>query len=163
MIGTIHCPNNTTICGKQLERMFPTTQSQYPDPSHQSNREICANCIRSGTRPKKAFAAAVYLRRIDQYYLIHCSLLMARQRLALLKEKGGQLTIPRLELLALLIGTRLANFILMEMSPQVHKIRVYSDSQAARIQSGTKMVHLSTTDVGKSKRISKNGKLRSFW
>ncbi|VDO47284.1 unnamed protein product [Haemonchus placei] len=54
---------------------------------------------------------------------------MARQRLAPTKNKS--IAIPRLELLALLIGTRLIKFILKEIKLKISTINIYSDSQVA--------------------------------
>ncbi|VDO05858.1 unnamed protein product [Haemonchus placei] len=54
-----------------------------------------------------------------------------KRKLKPLKEKGKHLTIPRLELLALLIGVRLTNFVFKEISLNIGNIRIYSDSQIA--------------------------------
>ncbi|KIH60745.1 integrase core domain protein [Ancylostoma duodenale] len=79
----------------------------------------------------RSYAAAVYSRNITPHGQIRCALMAARQRLAPIKSNMKLLTIPRLELLALQIGTRLTDFILKEISLKITTIRIYSDSQVA--------------------------------
>ncbi|CAJ0595387.1 unnamed protein product [Cylicocyclus nassatus] len=57
-----------------------------------------------------SYAAAVYIRTLNRYGTVQSGLLMARQRLAPMTSKNKRITIPRLELLALLIGTRLTSY-----------------------------------------------------
>lgn len=77
----------------------------------------------------RSFAAVVYLRTTDSHGAIGSTLLMARQRLAPINNKSRTLTIPRLELLALLIGIRLSDFVIKEIHTTISEIRIYSDSQ----------------------------------
>lgn len=65
---------------------------------------------------------------------------MARQRLAPMKQQENNITIPRLELLALLCGIRLTSFVLTELPIQIRNIYLYSDSQVTLhwIQSNAK-------------------------
>lgn len=79
----------------------------------------------------RSYAAAVYLRTICKNCNIETSLVMARQKLAPVKEKCNALTIPKLELLALLTGIRLTDFVLNEIRLAITQIRVYSDSMIA--------------------------------
>ncbi|KAK6030038.1 hypothetical protein OSTOST_03840 [Ostertagia ostertagi] len=79
----------------------------------------------------RAFAAAAYLRTLDENGRIRVTLLMARQRLAPINKNKKPVTIPRLKLLAVLIGIRLTNFVLQEIRLNISEIRVYSDSQVA--------------------------------
>ncbi|VDO05251.1 unnamed protein product [Haemonchus placei] len=89
----------------------------------------------------RSFAAAVYLRTINSDEAIRSTLVMARQRPAPLNQQAKTVTIPRLELLALLIGIRLANFVLKEVRLALKEIYVFSDSQVVLswVQSKTKM------------------------
>ncbi|KAK6031838.1 Pao retrotransposon peptidase, partial [Ostertagia ostertagi] len=86
----------------------------------------------------RAYATVVYLRSTNNKGYITSSILMARQRLAPINAKT--MTIPRLELLALLIGVRLTNFLVRELKINIETIRIYSDSQVALhwVQSQTK-------------------------
>ncbi|VDL65360.1 unnamed protein product [Nippostrongylus brasiliensis] len=54
---------------------------------------------------------------------------MARHRLMPLNTKSQTMTIPRLELMTLLIGIRLINFVHTEIHLPITEIRIYSDSQ----------------------------------
>ncbi|VDO05063.1 unnamed protein product [Haemonchus placei] len=88
----------------------------------------------------RSFAAAAYLRTIDVNGKICSHLLVARQRLAPINKNTNTTTIPRLELLAILIGVRLTNFILQEIRLPIKEIYISSDSQVALhwVQSNTK-------------------------
>ncbi|VDL64499.1 unnamed protein product [Nippostrongylus brasiliensis] len=80
----------------------------------------------------RAFAAVVYLRSIDKHGTVRSSLLMARQRLAPINSQTKTLIVPRLELLALLIGARLTSFVMEELQLKLERIRIYySDSKVA--------------------------------
>ncbi|EYC34729.1 hypothetical protein Y032_1572g3919, partial [Ancylostoma ceylanicum] len=107
---------------------YVTTISRSMTKSYEDNRYEINTCVDASNR---SYAAVVYLRIIDQQGNITSSLVMARQRLAPLKEKGKTLTIPRLELLALLIGTRLSDFVLKEIGLPITEVRIYSDSKVA--------------------------------
>ena len=68
----------------------------------------------------KSYAAAVYLRVVSQG-LVQVNLVFSKMRLAPCdiekkrKTKSKQLRLPRLELLAVLIGTRVTNFVAIEL------------------------------------------------
>ena len=70
----------------------------------------------------KAYGAVAYISNSHQ-----ASLVMAKSRAAPLKE----LTLPQLELMAALIGTRLANFVFRAFNPRYPnlKVKLWSDSE----------------------------------
>ncbi|VDO33447.1 unnamed protein product [Haemonchus placei] len=72
--------------------------------------------------------------------ITHSSLLMARQRLAPISKTAKIVTIPRIELLALLIGVCLTNFGIHEMHLPIKDVHIFSDSQVVLnwVQSSTK-------------------------
>ncbi|VDN93272.1 unnamed protein product [Brugia pahangi] len=69
-----------------------------------------------------AYAAVVYAHQNT-----HTSLLFAKSRLAPIKG----MTIPKLELLAILIGVRAAQFVIKQMELENPKVVVWSDSRCA--------------------------------
>ncbi|KAK6114162.1 Pao retrotransposon peptidase family protein [Brugia pahangi] len=69
-----------------------------------------------------AYAAVVYAHQNT-----HTSLLFAKSRLAPIKG----MTIPKLELLAILIGVRAAQFVIKQMQLENPKVVVWSDSRCA--------------------------------
>ena len=82
----------------------------------------------------KSYAAAVYLRVVSQG-LVQVNLVFSKMRLAPCdiekkrKNKSKQLSLPRLELLAVLIGTRVTNFVAKELRLSVAKRIILTDSQ----------------------------------
>ncbi len=70
------------------------------------------------------YGAVAYLRQIDNNNAIHCSLLMAKSRLAPLK----QTTIPRLELTAATTAVRISCLLRHELGIPVNKIVYYTDA-----------------------------------
>ena len=78
----------------------------------------------------KAYAAVVYLRFKDGTNF-QTNLLFAKMRLVPVGRKSSlkHLTIPRLELLAMLIGVRVANFIVKELRIKISERILWSDSQ----------------------------------
>ena len=82
----------------------------------------------------KSYAAAVYLRAASQE-LVQVNLVFSKMRLAPCdvgkkrKPKFKQLSLPRLELLAVLIGTRVTNFVTKELKLRVSKRMIFTDSQ----------------------------------
>lgn len=94
-------------------------------------RKICANKGDVGEliifvdASQKAYACCAYVR-IQRKEGYETDLLMAKTRLRPVK----QTTIPRMELLACLIGARLAKFLLKELPLQVSKVTLFSDSKA---------------------------------
>lgn len=71
-----------------------------------------------------AYAAAAYFRIIDPAGTAHCSLVAAKTKVAPLKP----LSIPRLELQAAVLGTRLLNFVLQSHTVTIKKRYLWSDS-----------------------------------
>ncbi|XP_037825845.1 uncharacterized protein LOC119613850, partial [Lucilia sericata] len=71
-----------------------------------------------------AYAAVVFLR-IEYEGSVKCSLVASKTRVAPLKP----ISIPKLELMAAVIGLRLANFVVNEMSIKVHSKFFWSDSK----------------------------------
>ena len=82
----------------------------------------------------KSYAAVVYLRVVSQG-LVQVNLVFSKMRLAPCdiekkrKTKSKQLSLPRLELLAVLIGTRVTNFVAKELRLSVAKRIILTDSQ----------------------------------
>ncbi|CAK5033658.1 unnamed protein product [Meloidogyne enterolobii] len=76
-----------------------------------------------------AYAAAVYLRGVNNDS-ISTSLIFAKNRLK--PKKGGKtLTIPRMELIAILIGVRATAYVKKEIGVPLTQIHLWSDSQIA--------------------------------
>ena len=81
----------------------------------------------------KAYAAAVYLRIVSDES-IKVNLIFSKLRLAPLdanhyRNARRQVTIPRLELLAVLIGMRALNFVMNELKLPICNRRVFTDSE----------------------------------
>ena len=80
----------------------------------------------------KAYATALYLR-VDDGTKFQVNLLFSKMRLVPITRKKKKnlkdITIPRLELLAVLIGVRAANFLVKELGVNVFKRILWSDSQ----------------------------------
>ena len=82
----------------------------------------------------KSYAAAVYLRVASQE-LVQVDLVFSKMRLVPCdvrkkrKPKLKKLSLPRLELLAVLIGTRVTNFVTKELKLRVSKRMIFTDSQ----------------------------------
>ena len=78
------------------------------------------------------YATAVYLRVLDGT-TVETNLVFSKMRLVPIgKGKSKQLkklTIPRLELLAVLIGVRAANFVARELRLNIHEKILWTDSQ----------------------------------
>ena len=72
---------------------------------------------------RHGYAAASYLRFVDEQGVIHCSFVMGKTRNAPIKEW----TIPRLELQATVLAVRLSNSILKELDLQVDGTFFWSD------------------------------------
>ena len=82
----------------------------------------------------RAYATAIYLR-IDDGNQCQINLLFSKVRLVPVgrgkRKPGRHLTIPRLELLAILIGVRASKFVLKHLKLEVSSWIVWSDSQCA--------------------------------
>ena len=70
------------------------------------------------------YGAVSYLRQIDIHGEVHCSLIMAKSKLAPLKA----MTIPRMELSAAVLATRLDRRIKQEVDMAVHSSTFWTDS-----------------------------------
>ena len=75
----------------------------------------------------QAFAAAVYLVTESESGQITSSLIMAKSRVAPKRE----MTIPRLELMGMVIGSELLNFVKKHLQLPISKAYLWSDSQIA--------------------------------
>ena len=92
-------------------------------------------CKQHVSRPKElhvfcdasngAYGAAVYLRTFDGEDAASVHLLYSKSRLSPIKAA----TVPRLELLAVLIGTRMVKFLKKELPFALNETHVWSDSQ----------------------------------
>ena len=83
----------------------------------------------------KAYAAAVYVRIVDkQLHFVKTSLIFSKLRLAPLGSKKhpnveqGQVSLPRMELLAVLIGVRAIKFVTRELKLPIVKRMVFNVS-----------------------------------
>ena len=78
----------------------------------------------------KAYATTLYLR-VHDGTKFRVNLLFSKMRLVPIakKRRTKDVTIPRLELLAVLIGVRAANFVLRELEMNISKRILWSDSQ----------------------------------
>ena len=72
----------------------------------------------------QGYGAVSYLRQTDSHGEVHCSLIMAKSRLAPLKA----MTIPRMELSAAVLATRLDRMIKQEVDMAVHSSTFWTDS-----------------------------------
>lgn len=73
---------------------------------------------------QRAYGAVAYLRIANAEGKIHCSFVIGKSRLSLLK----QLTIPRLELSAAVVATRLDNMVRKEIDIPINKSIFWTDS-----------------------------------
>ncbi|EGT58285.1 hypothetical protein CAEBREN_32653 [Caenorhabditis brenneri] len=106
---------------------------------------------------ENTYGACLYLKANDAentgQYKIH--LMIAKQRIA---PKIKTLTIPRLELLGILIGTRLLEYTLKEMELNVTNITIYSDSTIALAQ-----IKNHATSKGEKFPIFVENRCREIW
>ena len=72
----------------------------------------------------QGYGAVSYLRQINAIGKVHCSLIMAKSRLALLKA----MTIPRMELSAAVLATRLDRMIKQEVTLSIDQSTFWTDS-----------------------------------
>ena len=88
---------------------------------------------------RSGYAAVSYLRFADEQGRVHCSFVMGKTRNAPVKE----LTIPRLELQAAVLTTRLKKMILRELDLPIDKAFMWSDSKTVLqyIANQTKRFH----------------------
>ncbi len=76
----------------------------------------------------KGYAAVIYLRELTK--TTHkVFMVMSRTRLAPLERSGKVITIPRLELLAVLIGCRLLKYVRTQLKLSISEEHLWSDSQ----------------------------------
>ena len=98
----------------------------------------------------KAYAASVYLR-IKEKTEIKTHLIFSRMRLVPVNKGKGrkELTIPWLELLAVLIGIRAANFVTKQLRLKITDRILWTDSQCVLYWLKTKKQHLLRIVSGK--------------
>ena len=72
-----------------------------------------------------AFAAVIYLLQQNSNAETEVNVLFSKTRLAPLKK----MSVPRLELMAVLIGTRCLNFVKSPLKIPIHGLHLWSDSQ----------------------------------
>ena len=107
---------------------------QIPRYIGQSDKDVRYQLIVFCDASAKAYAAAVYLRTVNKH-LAKTNLVFSKLRLAPLNSKKhskveqGQISLPRLELLAVLIGVRAIEFVTRELKLPVTKRMVFSDSE----------------------------------
>ena len=124
-----------------LQEWEQITQMLQQLPRLQIPQYICKN-IRNPTyqiitfcdASAKSYATAVYLRVIDEDS-IQVNLIFSKTRLTPINTRKSvrsetkQLTLPRLELLAVLIGARATNFVTRELRLHLHKRIILTDAQ----------------------------------
>ena len=119
IIGTLE-----HIAAIKIPRLIGTHEQ---DPVH----EVLIFCDAS----IKSYAAVVYIRIISQHG-IQSNLMFSKMRLAPVTSSRGQkgkkckdITLPRLELLAVLIGVRAGNFVTKELKLPISKRILWTDSE----------------------------------
>ena len=97
------------------------------------NKEAEILCFCDGS--SKAYGTTIYLRCQENGQTI-TNLIFSKSRIAPLKETS----LPRLELLAVLIGTRSMNFITQSLQPEIHQKTLWTDSQCVLHWLKSKMI-----------------------
>ncbi|XP_043203367.1 uncharacterized protein LOC122371257 [Amphibalanus amphitrite] len=120
--------------GEEESRIWKKWLSELPStelmtvPRCFSGTEISADCTRElhifCDASQQAFGAVAYVKTIMPDRPSICSLAMSKTRVAPLK----QISIVRLELQAAVLGVRLANMILKELSVKVERVLFWTDS-----------------------------------
>ncbi|KAK6016802.1 Pao retrotransposon peptidase, partial [Ostertagia ostertagi] len=117
--------NNIVKNTENFEKVIPRKLGM---PQGQGTYEICTFADAS----TNAYATCTYIRHVSGS-VVEIYLLCAKYRLApvsqLTSTKTG--TIPKLELLALLIAAQLTDFVRKELDLPISKIRIFSDSKIA--------------------------------
>jgi len=120
---------------EEIVRLFQQlSELQVPryicENSESASYQILTFCDASA----KSYAAAVYLRVVcGDTVRVH--LIFAKMRLSPVDNKRKRsatlkhISLPRLELMALLIGTRATNFVVKELTLHISKVTVLTDSQ----------------------------------
>jgi len=70
------------------------------------------------------YGAVSYLRLVNGEGIVHCAFIMGKSRLTPIK----QVTIPRLELAAAVVATRLSSMIIQEIDMTIHNVFFWTDS-----------------------------------
>ena len=73
---------------------------------------------------EQGFGTVAYLRFVASENVIHCTLVMAKSRVAPMKTR----TIPRLELSAALLGVQLSKLLLQELNYEINNVYFWTDS-----------------------------------
>ena len=119
------------IIAKTLQQL---TKLQLPRSVCRNTENLTYEIVTFCDVSAKSYASAVYLRVVDQD-LIQVNLIFSKTRLVPAKagnsskSENKQLTLPRLELLAVLIGVRATKFVTSELKVPVSKRTILSDSQ----------------------------------
>ena len=77
-----------------------------------------------GDASPKAYGAAVYIRVIESVGQVSSKLVMSKSRVAPIKE----VSLPRLELLAAVVNTRLLKFVVDTLQIKMHRVVCWTDS-----------------------------------
>ena len=116
------------IIAKTLQQL---TKLQLPRSVCRNTENLTYEIVTFCDASAKSYASAVYLRVVDQD-LIQVNLIFSKTRLVpgnSSKSENKQLTLPRLELLAVLIGVRATKFVTSELKVPISKRTILSDSQ----------------------------------
>ena len=108
-------PNENILKWKQwlveLPRLAEYSVSRCIKPAH-FDQIVCSQLHHFSDAAETGYGAVSYLRQVDVLGEIHCTLMMAKSRVTPLK----QISIPRLELSAALVSTRLDYMIRKELT-----------------------------------------------
>ncbi|XP_067931112.1 uncharacterized protein [Watersipora subatra] len=89
----------------------------------------------------RGYGACSYLRLLNEQNRVHCTLLMAKARVA---PSEGAVTIPRLELQAATVATRLADLLNKELDMPINAEHYWTDSEIvlSYLNNDTKRFHM---------------------
>ena len=109
-----------------LKELPKLEQFEIPPCFKRPNRSDIQQCElhHFSDASSQGYGAVSYLRQTDIHGEVHCSLIMAKSRLAPLKA----MTIPRMELSAAVLATRLDRMIKQEVDMAVHSSTFWTDS-----------------------------------
>ena len=86
------------------------------------------------------YSSVVYLRMVNEVGLVHCEFVLGRSRVTPLKT----ITIPRLELIAAVVGVDLVQFLKREMELSISRVVFWTDSTSVLcyVRNTTKRFHV---------------------
>jgi hypothetical protein len=108
---------------RQISAIKVSRQLQQSPYDEGANVQIHVFCDAS----KSAYSAAVYAR-IENHGKISVDLLLSKSRVSPVRNS---LTVPKLELMAMLVGSRLLRMVRKELPVKIHGTRIWSDSICA--------------------------------